>query len=80
MKELIKKLIDAGKQDALNSLDELKKAAKELGFSEEQVKEALEGFSGFPLDDDDLEEITGGSSVKIPSISVNRTGYDGGKL
>ncbi|MCR4787435.1 MAG: hypothetical protein K5888_02510 [Lachnospiraceae bacterium] len=73
MKELIKKLIDAGKQDALNSLDELKKVAKELGFSEEQVKEALEGFSGFPLDDDDLEEITGGGGMVVPVFFNNGT-------
>ena len=63
MKELIKKLIEEGKTEALNSLEEFKKAAAELGYTEEQVEEALEDFDGFPLDDDDLDEITGGASA-----------------
>lgn len=60
MKELMKKLMEAGKKDAFGSLDELIEAAKELGYTEEQIDEALDGFEGFPLDDDDLNEITGG--------------------
>ncbi len=60
MKELFKKLIDAGKTEALESLDNLKKAAAELGYTEAQIEEALEDLSGFPLDDDDLAEIAGG--------------------
>ena len=60
MKELIKKIIDAGKPEALKSLEELRRAAVSLGFTEEQVEEALEDFDDFPLDEDYLEEITGG--------------------
>ena len=71
MKEILKKLIDAGKMEALNSLEEFKKAAAELGYSEEQVEDALEDFDGFPLDDDDLEEITGGARVITPVRLVN---------
>ena len=71
MKELIKKLIDAGKPEALNSLEELKKAAGELGYTEEQVEEALEDFDGFPLDDEDLEEITGGAGTATGSMLHN---------
>lgn len=63
MKELMKKLMEAGKKDAFCSLDELKEAAKELGYTQEQIDEALDGFDGFPLDDDDLDEITGGLSL-----------------
>lgn len=72
MKELIKKLMDAGKPEALNSLEELKKAAEELGYTEEQVEEALEGFDGFPLDDEDLEEIAGGGGFVTPVSLVNQ--------
>lgn len=50
MKEILKKLIDSGKQDALNSLEEVTEAAKELGYSEKEIEEALDGFDGFPLD------------------------------
>ncbi|MBQ7615296.1 MAG: hypothetical protein IJU77_09635 [Butyrivibrio sp.] len=60
MKEIFKKLIDSGKSDALDSLENMTNAAKELGYSEEEIDEALEGFEGFPLDEDDLLEITGG--------------------
>ena len=60
MKELFKKLIKAGKTEALESVDSLKKAAAELGYTAEQIEEALGNFSGFPIDDDDLAEIAGG--------------------
>ncbi|MCR5402907.1 MAG: hypothetical protein K6E91_03700 [Butyrivibrio sp.] len=60
MKEILKKLLDAGKKDALNSLEEMTEAAKELGYSEDEVEKALDDFDGFPIDDDDLLEITGG--------------------
>ncbi len=67
MKELFKKLIEAGRKDALESLEKLTEAAKEIGYTQEQIDEALEGFVGFPLDDDDLMEITGGRSNPHPS-------------
>lgn len=60
MKELFKKLLDSGSVGAFDSLDNMKKAAYELGYTEEQVEDALDDFSGFPLDDDDLEEVAGG--------------------
>lgn len=60
MKELLKKLMEAGKKDAFNSLDELVSAAKEIGYTEEEVNAVMDDFDGFPLDDDDLDEITGG--------------------
>ncbi len=78
MKELIKKIIDAGKGNALDSLDDFKEAASGLGFSEEQVEKALDGFDGFPLDDDDLAEIAGGISVShVLTNSVRKVHYSG---
>lgn len=72
MKEIIKKLVEAGRAEALNSLEDFKKAAAELGYTEEQVEEALEDFDGFPLDDDDLDEITGGATNN-PSAMLGNT-------
>ncbi len=63
MKEIFKKLIDAGKRDALDSLEDMTVAAKELGYTEKEIEEALEGFEGFPLDEDDLLEIIGGLGI-----------------
>lgn len=60
MKELFKKLLKSGSIRAFDSLDKMKKAAYEFGYTEEQVENALNDFSGFPLDDDDLDEIAGG--------------------
>ena len=58
--ELIKKLLGSGKKDALDSLDKLTEAAGELGYTSEQIEEALDSFHGFPLDDDDLGMVAGG--------------------
>ncbi|MCR5288435.1 MAG: hypothetical protein K6E51_00425 [Treponema sp.] len=63
MKELMKVLLDAGKKDAFDSLEALTAAAKELGYSDEEINKAVADFDGFPLDDDDLEEIAGGLGV-----------------
>ena len=60
MKELMKKLMDAGKTEAFESLDAFIAAAKELGISQEEIDEATKNFDGFPLDDGDLDEIAGG--------------------
>lgn len=68
MKELMKKLMDAGKKDAFNSLDELVAAATEIGYTKEQIALLLDEFDGFPLDDDDMEEITGGVSARVSSL------------
>lgn len=60
MKELFKKLIAEGKTEAFESLDNLKKAASELGYTGAQIDEALKNFNGYPIDDDYLEDIAGG--------------------
>ena len=65
MKELFKKLLKSGSIRAFDSLDKMKKAAYEFGYTEEQVENALNDFSGFPLDDDDLDAIAGGKPVPV---------------
>lgn len=71
MKDLIKKLKEANRLDALDSLEALKKVAAELGITQEEVDEFLENFDGFPLDDDELDEIIGGNNITF--LSINRT-------
>ncbi len=61
MKELLEKLLKEGKRDALNSLEELTGAAKELGYSESEIEEALKDLDRFALEDDALAMVTGGS-------------------
>ncbi len=78
MKELFTKLIEAGKTEAFEGLDSLKKAAAELGYTEAQIDEALKSFSGFPLDDDDLAEIAGGYP-RPSSLDPPPERYPGGK-
>ena len=68
MKELMKKLMDAGKTGAFESMEAFIAAAKDLGISQEEIDEAIANFDGFPLDDDDLDEIAGGGPPR-PSIS-----------
>ena len=77
MKEILKKIIEAGKKDALNSLEEMTKAANERGYSKDEVEKALEDFDGFPIDDDDLQEIVGGFGIADPYYTryANSTSY-----
>ena len=60
MEELIKKLKEAGKLEAIKSEEDLRAAAKELGYSDEDVDNFM---SELPLDDDDLEQAAGGSML-----------------
>ena len=77
MKELIKKLLGAGKKDALDSLEKLTEAAGELGYTSEQIEEALDSFHGFPLDDDDLGMVAGGvGDVQQADYSQGNTQMD----
>lgn len=62
MNEMIKKVIDYD-EEALNSLEKFIDTAKGLGYSQEEIDEALEQVDGFPLDDDMLDEITGGHMI-----------------
>ena len=77
MQELMKKLMEAGKTEAFDSMEALSAAAKEMGYTDEQIDKAMEDFDGFPLDDDDLDEIAGGYP---PAWKLNTTYRDGEKL
>lgn len=68
MKEMIKALLDAGKKDAFDSIASFTAAAKELGYADEEISKAVEDFDGFPLDDDDLDEVVGGMSSYTPHL------------
>lgn len=66
MNEMLKKIIEAD-ENALNSLEAFSNAAKKLGYSQKEIDEALEQADGFPLDDDELDEIAGGYNNSRPS-------------
>ncbi len=57
MNDIFKKLIDNGRKDALDSVDTFKKVAKEFGYTEEEIENALHDF---PISDDDLVGVAGG--------------------
>lgn len=72
MNELIKKVV-ASKEEALNSLESFIDTAKNLGYSQEDINTALDQLDEFPLDDDDLEEITGGFfSASAPKLNFTK--------
>ena len=60
MEELIKKLKDAGKLETIETEEDLRTAAKELGYSDEDLDNFM---SELPLDDDALEQAAGGGSM-----------------
>ena len=60
MEELIKKLADTGKLETIKTEEELRAAAKELGYSDEDIDNFM---SEIPLDDDALEQAAGGSML-----------------
>lgn len=65
MEELIKKLKEAGKKEALESEEALKTAAKELGYSDEQLDKMLSGID-LPLDASALDKVAGGLPRPLP--------------
>ena len=62
MEELIKKLADAGKLETIKTEEELRAAAKELGYSDEDMDNFM---SELPMDDDALERAAGGRSTPL---------------
>ncbi len=60
MNELIPKMLEAGKKEALKSPEAFKAAAKELGYTDAQIEGALGKSEGFPLYKEVLDEIAGG--------------------
>ena len=75
MLELIKRIQESGKK--LDNTEEgIRKAAQALGISRKDIEEAFENFKGFPLDEDDLLSIAGGTS-QPPAWRTN-PGVSGG--
>lgn len=72
MGDLIKKLMESGKKDAFDSVDGFLAAAKELGYSEEEIEKAMDSFDGFPLDDEELDEVAGGLPAHTPPSANSR--------
>jgi hypothetical protein len=66
LKDLLQKIMENGGNDLDFTEEGITKAALEKGISAEEIAEALDNFDGFPLDEDDLENITGGIS-SIPA-------------
>ena len=65
LEELIKKLQDAGKKEALESEEALRTAAKELGYSDEQSDKMLAEVD-IPLDASTLDKVAGGLPRPLP--------------
>ena len=59
-REMIRQLLENGNYEALASEENLKSALEAHGCTGDEIAEALAGFSGFPLDDDDLDAVAGG--------------------
>jgi hypothetical protein len=60
--EILKKLLEDDNIEAFSSKENLKNVLKENGLTEEEIESTLAGIKDFPLDDDDLDTITGGLS------------------
>lgn len=63
--EVIKQLVESGEFEALISKEDLEKTLLEHGCSKEEIESVLSEFEGFPLDDDDIEAITGGGGMSF---------------
>ena len=69
--EIIRQLLESENYEALASEGNLKAALEAQGCTAEEIAEALAGFSGFPLDDDDLDAAVGGAGAnRAPQLDV----------
>ena len=64
--EVLKQLLERGEDAVLVSKETLESALAEHGCTREEIDEALSEFGGFPLDDDDIEMLIGGSGTPHP--------------
>ena len=64
----MKQLLESGSDEALASKENMEKALKEQGCTQEEIDSVLSEFGGFPLDDEDLAAIAGGLSSVRPGI------------
>ena len=74
--EILKQLLESGSDEALASKENMEKALKEQGCTQEEIDSVLSEFGGFPLDDEDLAAIAGGLSSVRPGIR-DPTGFGG---
>ncbi|NPV90263.1 MAG: hypothetical protein HPY50_05775 [Firmicutes bacterium] len=72
MTDMLKKIFEKLGANALASEQAFRKAAAELGYKAEEIEAAVRDFDGFPLDDDDLNDIVGGLGIQGHNI-VNST-------
>ena len=56
----MKKLKEAGKEEALETREATKAAALELGYTEAEIESVFENAGRIPLDEDALSEAVGG--------------------
>lgn len=66
--EILKQLLESGNDEALASTENMEKALKDQGCTQEEIESVLSEFGGFPLDDEDLAAIAGGMPGVRPPI------------
>ena len=69
--EVLKKLLENDDIEAFSSKESLMKALKDNGVAEDEIESTLAGIEDFPLDDEDLDTITGGLGDYRASQSVD---------
>ncbi len=58
--EVLKKLLENDDIEAFSSKESLVKVLKDNGVADDEIESTLAGIEDFPLDDEDLDTITGG--------------------
>jgi hypothetical protein len=69
--EILKKLLEKDDIEAFSSKESLVKALKENGVSDDDIESTLASVEDFPLDDEDLDTITGGFGIaRISRVDI----------
>ncbi len=70
--EVLKKLLENDDIEAFSSKESLVNVLKENGVPDDQIESTLAGIEDFPLDDEDLDTITGGLAyARISKIDIS---------
>lgn len=72
-KELFDKVLRCAGRSALDSEEEFTRAAERAGFSKGEIEDLLKEFDGFPLDDEELDGISGGTDGVEGKININNS-------
>jgi hypothetical protein len=75
LESVLKELLASGNADVLASKEGFEAELREKGCSPEEIETVLKSFSGFPLDDDDLAAITGGTPFSRTPLLNPSTRY-----